>query len=496
MTAAPHSNVPHAVPRRAVLAGAGLGMATAVLGLPGPARPASAAVTPMPLGTLLGTNHAAAGPSIGALAGMSWDRSDILWAAVESTRGTYDDSAIHAFGTRFAAAAANGVTLLPVLAYSAPWAARTTAYGWSHWDVQYAVGAAQADAGSGWSRRVTRTRISTGEVLQDEDLVLPKDKTPPADPARWLAFVDHVVTILRSTYGVEYFQVWNEAYWSAGFWYGSPYEYIDQIHKPASTAIRNHGGKVVYGGWPSPAAIARFTALLNETNAWSSVDVLDVHYYKPSDLESLRVACVAALGSSLPIWQTEIGYSTSPAAAALVYPGLLHWAITRGLAQLPDGFKLLWYAWQAPASAPATDAGRYLRKADGSLTSHGVCLSTIADLFGGVVPETYDDHTNDAGLTTARDWASGSIEGFLVGGIKIIIAIHTPASWAGTNVTVTLATLPPTAGADRVDLTGQRTPLALAGNAVTVALADEPGSVAASYNAASTIRTCYLEVSL
>ncbi|MGW2158824.1 twin-arginine translocation signal domain-containing protein [Nonomuraea sp. NPDC001699] len=493
MTAADPPDVPRALSRRAVLAGAGLGAAAAVLGLPGPA---DAAVTPVPLGALLGTNHAGtAGPGIGALAGMSWDRADVLWAAVEPTQGTYDDSAVHAFGARFAAAAANGVTLLPVLAYSAPWAARTTAYGWTHWDVRYEVGAAQAAVGSGWQRRVTRTRISTGEVLQDEVVVLPKDRTPPADPARWSAFVDHVVGILRGTYGVEYFQVWNEAYWSAGFWYGSPYEYVDQIHKPASTMIRGHGGKVVYGGWPSVAAIARFTALLTETGAWSSIDVLDVHYYKPSDLESLRVACVAALGTSLPIWQTEIGYSTSPAAAALVYPGLLHWAITRGLAQRPDGFKLLWYAWQAPASASAADAGRYLRKADGTPTSHGVCLGTVADLFDGVVPETYDTHTNDAGLTTARDWASGSVEGFLVGGSKIVIAVHTPAGWAGTHVTFTLASPPPTAVAARVDLTGQRTPLALTGGTVTVPLADAPGSAAASHNAASSIRTCYLEVS-
>ncbi|MGW2221175.1 hypothetical protein ACWCSD_39855, partial [Nonomuraea sp. NPDC001684] len=95
-----------------------------------------------------------------------------------------------------------------------------------------------------------------------------------------------------------------------------------------------------------------------------------------------------------------------------------------------------------------------------------------------------------------RDWAAGSVEGFLVGGSRIVIAVHTPAGWAGTHVTFTLASPPPTAVAVRVDLTGQRTPLVLTGDTVTVPLADAPGSAAAAYNAASSIRTCYLEVSL
>ena len=72
---------------------------------------------------------------------------------------------------------------------------------------------------------------------------------------------------------------WNEAHPVSGFWEGDLDSYMTRVHLPAARIIRELGGKVVYGGWPCCGSLKELTTLLDKHDAWSTMDVVDVHYF-------------------------------------------------------------------------------------------------------------------------------------------------------------------------------------------------------------------------
>ncbi|WP_413728006.1 hypothetical protein [Sodalis sp. RH19] len=266
-----------------------------------------------------------------ATLGLGWVREDLSWANIEKTKGYYN---WNNFDQKVLRAHSEGVEVLPLLAYTPDW-----------------------------------------------DRVIPHTAgSPPKDYSRWLAFVRAAVErYTKPPYNIKYFQVWNEPTKKASYWLASQNEFIDKIYIPAANIIRNNKAKVVFGGWPASNSLKEYEETLNYHDAISYTDILDVHYRNLGGYNTLFKKYIAT-GKVMGLWQTELGYTTSPEFISRVYIPLLHWALKNNW-HSKEQYKVFWYpGWgsieQEPRGLTTTKNRQVL------LTSNGQELALITSIFG------------------------------------------------------------------------------------------------------------------
>jgi hypothetical protein len=315
-------------------------------------------------------------PDIVRELGVGWTRQGFYWQNVESKKGQWTWTGLDNF---VVAAHAQGVEVLPLLAYTASWAADGPNPGFS----------------------------------------------PPKREEEWEDYVEHVVArYSKPPYNLRYFQVWNEPTRLAGFWTGSDEDFIDKVYIPAAKIVRSHGGRVVFGGWPDSNSLQEFDRVLRYHDAWRWTDILDVHYEGLSAFQYLYDRWVKT-GKCRGIWETEIGFTQDPDFVPANYLTILHWALVAGWSD-PDQYKLFWYAaWGAGPDGPkclaTTDAsGKIVLSAQGRQLAviNGVLGSGTLSAFPGFSVEV------SGAKLTAR---FGSAFGFSAGS-RIVLALFLNAS--------------------------------------------------------------------
>ncbi|MFF4768767.1 hypothetical protein ACFY1V_19875 [Streptomyces sp. NPDC001255] len=481
--------------RRALLALAG---GTALAGT----LPATASAAPAPLAPasatdslfsrFAGTCQAGADAAgIDESLGLTWNRQDVSWAALQPAEGTWDDAALDTLVTAFETASAGGVSTLPVLGYTAPWAARRDPYDFTVPGQHVAIGPVLSETATTFRRRVTVT-ATDGTPVSDGERELSRDKTPPADPGQWTAFVQRAVDRLTaSTADVPYFQLWNEAYWGTPFWNSGLDDYFATVHEPAAAVVRAAGARTVYGGWPAGAPTSELLRTLDARAAWDTVDVLDIHYQAINTMPALLTA--AAAHSATPaLWQSEYGFTTDWASIGNVYPRVFSWALREGLADHPDMVKMFWFAWRAPDD-PTAYGYRKCLLSGSTPSGHGRALKALTTLLDSPTVSRWSDFTTTPVLGFTLDGAVSSAEGFTLADGSHVLALHLRNGPSGPVDHVVLDS-PALSGASavrRVDLYGNTTPLTPAGTTVTVP-AHDPDTEAETANAATGVRTVYV----
>jgi len=445
-----------------------------------------------------GVNQASPGDGLFTSA-IGWNRKDVSWGDYEPTQGNYQTSYLNSVDADVSALQSQNVTFLPCLSYTANWAADTSARTWTNNNDKWTV----TPNGNGtYTFNKYNLQSGTWVLVQTwQDNGSDKSKWPPALVSNWTNFVTRIVTNLHAApYNLQYFQIWNEASNYSGFWTGSMADYINKVHLPAAAAIHAAGGKVVYGGWPSVESPQNLINLLDTYNAWSSIDVLDVHYFNPSDMATLRQAADSRGYPNIAIWMTENGFTTDQSFIANKYPRTLYWALNSNWSQ-PDKYKLFYFADWAPDD-PAAYGYHDCLWTGSTLNYHGTILQNMANLLGTGHISAYSGITTVPALNQANDinYTTSSLEAFN-SGQNIVVAVHLTATDYNNNSSITL-TLPISkslvTAAKRVDLSGTSVTLtsSLTGTSSTslsVSTHDATGSLAKQWNeATSNPRTFYV----
>ena len=290
-------------------------------------------------------------------AAAGWERHDLSWSDYEPRRGSYQDAYLEHCAQQVAAYRTQGVSVLPMIGFGVDWAADG--------DATY-----QVDA----QRRITTHRRADGQIVMQESrragdgswsageahVVHDLDKLPIAAEhvADWSEAVRRMAArLMAPDCGVRYFQIWNDTHPDSGFWHGDMATYLQRIHLPAARAIHALGGKVVYGGWPCCGPPQALVELLDKSDAWGSIDVIDAHYFPVETMRYLHEAGEKR-HHPLGVWQTEIGFTTEPTFIANTYPRFLDWALRND--PTPDRYKLFLFAAWSPDDPKAYGYGRTL----------------------------------------------------------------------------------------------------------------------------------------
>lgn len=203
-------------------------------------------------------------------AGVDWMRIDFFWHLIEPSQGRLQWSRYDAITQ---AAKANGITLLGILDYTAPWATRNPA-------------------------------------ARD-------DKQPPRDPASFVRYAAQTVERYRD--GVAAWQVWNEPD-HPSFWKGSAEEYARLLAlvypaiKAASPAAQVVVGGLAEGGAADPRFLESVLKVCRDIGQ-PCFDVFAFHtnFHSPADVRrqfATNRQRLGAFGLTPPIWITEASYTS------------------------------------------------------------------------------------------------------------------------------------------------------------------------------------------
>ncbi len=356
---------------------------------------------------------------------VGWNRIDISWVSAEPEAGRYDEAYLNKIYLDIRKNLEQGVKVLPMIGYAPGWASRGGEYVFTRGD----------------SRRVY-TKLAGNEYLMRELIRNKKGKwipktgkdgknietrvrspqipLAPENIEKWQAFVRRVVSDLRKKpYNLEYFQIWNEAHPASGFYNGELREYLTNVHLPAARAIRELGGKVVYGGFPCCGTVDHLARELTETDAWKSLDVIDIHYFPEWCMEYLRDQAAKNGRPDIGVWQTEIIFHNNYYAVAQIYPNVLYWGLTHDW-RYADRYKLFFFAYGSPDDPKAYGYGKCLVSGK-ELSPHGRALKTLVDLFGDDQLTAYDRIVSRPKLEFAN--RGDRIAGFRFGN-KILVAVN------------------------------------------------------------------------
>jgi hypothetical protein len=421
----------------------------------------------------------------GLVAGAQWDRMDVDWGTIEPAKGQIDQAALAEYVRQFTEAKAHGVTILPVLDYTADWAANRTGYTYTFHGQTFEYGPVTSETNGTFTRQLV-TKDSKGKVISTTSAQTNAGRTPPQNSADWQAYVKLVVDTLKPL-GITYYQVWNEAYPGSGFWEGGMDEYMQDIQLPAAEVLHKAGVKVVYGGWICGAPISEFITLLDKWKAWTSVDVFDMHYMPVGAMQTIYAAAQKRGIAHPSVWQTELGFTTEDKFIADIYPRVFHWALSKGGANL-NQFKLFYFAEWSPNDPAAYGYGRTLESGD-DLSPKGKTLTTLANLLQGSSAKTYDSFTTSPGLKPELNENLSTANGFLLDNKHVVLALDLKRQnqadifedqntgdtlhldFGTPMMTVTFKDVRDVKSVNRVDLYGNSTPLtwkSLGGNEVQV----------------------------
>ncbi|WP_219732602.1 chitobiase/beta-hexosaminidase C-terminal domain-containing protein [Leifsonia shinshuensis] len=423
-----------------------------------------------PFRAFAGVNQAG---TTGLASNLQWSRQDFNWGSVEPAKGQIDQAALAEYVRQFTEAKAHGETILPVLGYTADWAANRTGYSYEFHGKTYTYGPVTGTQGYNFVRELT-VKDASGKVLSDQTAQTNIGRTPPQDPADYANFVKLAVDTLKPL-GITYFQVWNEAYPGSGFWEGGMDQYMQDIQLPAAKVIHAAGAKVVYGGWICGAPLSEYIALLDKWNAWKSIDVYDMHYMPIGTMQTIYAAAQKRGIKNPSVWQTELGFTTEDKFIADIYPRVFEWALSKGGAN-PDQVKLMYFANWSPNDSAAYGYNRTLYNGS-DLSAKGKTLVTLASLLRGTKAETYTDFTTSPGLKPELNEALSTANGFRLDDKRVVLAIDLKRqnqadifedqttgdtihlNFGDPTMTVTLRNVKNVTSLDRVDLFGNRTPL-------------------------------------
>ncbi|TDW14931.1 chitobiase/beta-hexosaminidase C-terminal domain-containing protein [Kribbella kalugense] len=413
------------------------------------------------------------GTQTGLVAGVQWDRMDFDWGSIEPAKGQIDQAALAEYVRQFTLAKSHGITILPVLGYTAGWAANRTGYSYEFHGKTYVYGPVKSENNGQFTRQLV-TKDAHGNVLSTKDVQTSIGRTPPQNPDDWKSFVKLAVDTLKPL-GITYFQVWNEAYPGSGFWEGGMDQYMTDIQLPAAKIIHDNGVKLVYGGWICGAPLSEYIALLDKYKAWQGIDVYDVHYMPIGTMQTIYAAAQKRGIKNPAVWQTELGFTTEDKFVADIYPRVFHWALSKGGNDL-DRFKLLYFAEWSPDDPAAYGYNRTLRSGN-NLSPKGKTLVTLANLLRGAKAETYDNFTTTPELKPELNEALSTANGFRLDDKRLVLAIDLKRQnqanifedpntgdtihlgFGEPTMTVTLKDVRNVKSLDRVDLYGNRTPL-------------------------------------
>ena len=413
------------------------------------------------------------GDRAGLVGGAQWDRFDVDWNSIEPTKGNIDQAALAEYKRQITEARSNGITVLPMIGYTAGWAANRTGYSYDFHGQTFEYGPVTAETGDTLTRQLV-TKDSSGKVLSTAIVHTSAGRTPPQNSADWQKYVTYIVGQLKPL-GIDYFQVWNEAYPTSGFWTGGLDEYMQLIHLPAAAAIHAAGAKVVYGGWIAGAPISEYIALLDKYKAWNTIDVFDMHYMPVGAMDTIYKAAKQYGIAHPAVWQTEQGFTTQDKYIADVYPRAFYWALSKG-GNDPNQFKMFYFAEWAPNDPAAFGYNRALFSGN-DLSAKGKTLATLSGLLRGSTAKTYDSFTTSPALTPQINENLSSAEGFLLDSKRVVLAVHLKRqndadifedwttgdtlhlNFGDPMVKVTFNNVKNVTKLERVDLYGNRTPL-------------------------------------
>lgn len=353
---------------------------------------------------------------------LSWDRHDLPWHECEPRKGEWNEAYLKRFGEMVLKHRKAGVTLLPVLGYNAPWS----------WD------RSQRELTYGKKRRtfmpqgadkfeVLHEKLNGDGVWIEEkrEIVTGGLQWPLAVEyvSAWESYVRRSVSFLMAPpYNLSTFQIWNEAHPASGFWEGDLDAYMTRVHLPAARIIRELGGKVVYGGWPCCGTLKELTTLLDKHDAWSSIDVLDVHYFGLNAFEYLRKAAAERGFPEMGVWQTEVCFNTQSSFISTFYPRFLDWSLRNGWDKQADRYKIFFFAYWSPDDVKAYGYRKTLLSGE-RLSPHGQSLQTLGKILGDSPLVLYDKIQSEPELFANLDGRCSSLQAFEVGK-NIVISIQ------------------------------------------------------------------------
>ena len=304
--------------------------------------------------------------------GIGWDREGFAWAGIEPQKGQWSwektDGLVRGYG-------AQGVQILPLLAYTAPWA----------------------------------------------ESIAGKDKSPPKSVQDWEDFVEHVVAHYSSPpFNLRYYQIWNEPTRQAGFWTGTDQQFIDSLYLPAAKIIRQHHCFVVFGGWPQSNSLQELDNVLSYHDAWRWTDIVDVHYLNPPAWQHIYDQWIKT-GKCRGIWETEIGYTADPDFLPNAYLHLLNWTLQSGWNDR-NQYKVFWFASWGNANDRLSHLTRPVGTEHFSLTQNGTELRTMNEVLGGGPLASFTGFATSPALPAPLARAPSAV-GFKVGGNRIVVAL-------------------------------------------------------------------------
>ena len=308
-------------------------------------------------------------PEIDKQLGIGWTRQDFSWSSIEPEKGkwSWDKSDQFVQGAH-----AQSVEVLPILAFTAPWA---------------------------------------GQQF-----------SPPNHVEDWEDYVEHVVArYSQPPFNLRYFQIWNEPTREAGFWTGSDQQFIDLIYLRAAKIIHRHQCRVVFGGWPMNGGLPRLNSLLAYHDSWRLTDIVDVHYYGNAAWPPLHDQWVTT-GKFQGVWQTEVGFVADTDYLPGLYLWGPYWALESGWTD-PNQYKVFWYG----IGGTGRDANLCLSTLDSSgknvLTENGRRLAAINDVLGAGRLALFTQFTTTPALGSGRVEARPMALGFKVDDNRVVIAL-------------------------------------------------------------------------
>lgn len=266
----------------------------------------------------------------------------VEWARVEPSPGEFDwaaaDSELHRLDQP------EGLTPLPILGYTAPW----------------------ATGGRGG-----------------------RASDPPRDLRHYARFVGQSVARYRRD--IRYWEVWNEP--NIGFFTGTIAQYVDMLKAAAIAARRaDPDCHLVFGG--TAGVDCRFIERCYELGAAPYFDVMAVHPYQwgrtfddrwhAQKVQALRSLMARHETVAKPIWFTEIGWSTNEGVTAEDQARLLVQAFVSSLALRDLGVaKVFWFSvkdWGGPGHGLFAD--------DGSRKPAFTAYQTMTRELAGLIPHS------------------------------------------------------------------------------------------------------------
>jgi len=365
---------------------------------------------------------------------LSWDRHDFLWHLYEPEQGKWNEQYMQDWCKNYLAYKARNVRIVPVLGYNAKWSWDRTERTYEHRNLRWHIKPRDGDKfeyhlyslkngkpveyKGQFGENVYLPGLATGQNVVEGDIKWALGTEHIKD---WEKFIRRAVSHLRQEpYSVEYFQIWNEAWPTSGFWFGGMNEFMERIYLPAAKVIRDLGGKVVYGGWPCAGMLGEYMQLMDRHKAWELTDVLDIHYFPLSAMELLRKEAEKRGYPDMPIWQTEIGFTDDPSFIPNIYPRFLDWGL-KNKWDTPDKYKLFYFAYWSP-NDPNAYGYRHSLYLGEELSPHGISLKILAELLNGDI-KLYTEVESVPKLKAELDERLSSMEAFAVEH-RIVVTVH------------------------------------------------------------------------